>query len=82
MFTKTFSDQGDFEAWRAAQRWLMENGYSYGSTCVMHPVAVLKGEWCIAKWRNLTRKEIDELDGKVSGNFREGPVTVYLKVAP
>ncbi|MHC8380694.1 hypothetical protein [Pseudomonas sp. LB3P14] len=48
----------------------------------MHLVAVLQGDWPIAKWKNLTRKEIAALDGKVDGNFRDGPVTVPLKFAP
>lgn len=48
----------------------------------MHPVAVLKGDWSIAKWKNLSKKEIDVLDGRVYGDFRNGPVTVELKVAP
>ena len=48
----------------------------------MHPVAVLKGDWLIAKWKNLTKKEIAQLDGMVDGNFRDGPVTVTLKVEP
>ena len=62
------------------RKWLDENGYSYGAGSVMHPVPVLKGDFIIAKWKNLTRKEIAQLDGKIDGNFREGPVTVTLKV--
>ncbi|WP_426113482.1 hypothetical protein [Pseudomonas sp. DSP3-2-2] len=45
----------------------------------LDPVPVLKGDFIIAKWKNLTRKEIAQLDGKIDGNFREGPVTVTLK---
>lgn len=81
-FHKAFDQVGDFAAWRACQDWLRDNGYSFGSTCAMHPVAVLKGDYCIAKWRNLTRKEISQLDGKVVGDFRNGPLTLYLKVTP
>lgn len=81
-FIKTFSQPGTFKALHAAQEWLTQNGYSYGSTCVMHPTGILKGDYCIAKWRNLTKKEIRELDGSFDGDLREGPVTVRLKVAP
>ncbi|HEX8595365.1 MAG TPA: hypothetical protein VF682_19150 [Pseudomonas sp.] len=81
-FTKTFTEPGTFQALYAAQRWLDENGYSYGPGSAMHPVPVLKGDFIIAKWKNLTRKEIAQLDGKIDGNFREGPVTVTLKVEP
>ena len=82
MFTKTFTDAGTFEALHAAQKWLTQNGYSYGSSCVMHSIPVMKGDFIIAKWKNLTKGEIKQLDGEVSGELREGPITVRLKVAP
>lgn len=81
-FEISFEREGPFESWYACQRWLTERGYSFGSTCVMSPVGVLKGDYTIAKWRNLTPKERAELDGSVSGDFRNGPVTLTLKVAP
>lgn len=52
MFTKTFSETGTFQALYAAQVWLAQNGYSYGSSCVLMPV--LKVDFLIAKWNNLT----------------------------
>ncbi|MGH8417988.1 MAG: hypothetical protein ACRER8_12010 [Pseudomonas sp.] len=82
MFKRIFSEKGAFKALNAAQDWLTDNGYSYGPTCVMHPAPVLKGDFIIAKWRNLTKKEIKALDGWFDGDLREGPVTVMLKVAP
>jgi len=81
-FTKTFTEPGTFQALYAAQKWLDENGYSYGPGSAMHPMPVLKGDFIIAKWKNLTRKEIVQLDGKIDGSFREGPVTVTLKAEP
>ena len=81
-FTKTFTEPGTFQALYAAEKWLDENGYSYGPGSAMHPTPVLKGDFMIAKWKNLTRKEIAQLDGKIDGNFREGPVTVTLKAEP
>lgn len=82
MFTKTFSNEGTFQALYAAQDWLKENGYSYGSTCREMPIGILKGDWAIAKWKNLTKKEIADLDGQLQGDKREGPITITLKVAP
>lgn len=82
MFRKTFEAPGTFDAWHAARKWLEESGYSCSDTSAMHPVAVLKGDWLIAKWKNLTHKEIEALDGRVYGDFRNGPVTVELKIAP
>ena len=81
-FQKVFDQQGTFEALHAAQCWLRENGYSFGATCACCPVGVLKGDYLIAKWRNLTRQERAELDGTLSGDFREGPLTLTLKSAP
>lgn len=82
MFTKTFNQQGTFQALYAAQNWLRENGYSYGSTCRGEPIGLLKGDYVVAKWRNLTRQEINELDGVVTGCPRNGPITVHLQEMP
>lgn len=81
-FEMTFAQEGTFKALHAAQAWLRLHGYSCGSTCSMGPVGILKGDYCIAKWRNLTRKERSELDGTLDGNFREGPLVLRLKKAP
>jgi hypothetical protein len=82
MFTKTFSESGAFQALYAAEKWLAQNGYSFGPSCAMHPMPVLKGDFIIAKWKNLTKKEVAQLDGKVEGNMREGPVRIVLKSEP
>ncbi|MGN9523377.1 MULTISPECIES: hypothetical protein [Citrobacter] len=83
MFKKVFSGAGDFQAWNECKNWLDKHGYSYGSTsCRATGVGVLKGDYCIAKMHNLTKQEVQELDGIVDGNFRNGPVVLKLKVAP
>lgn len=81
-FEKKFEQKGTFAAWNAARQWLKENGFSYGSSSVDGPVGILKGDFCISKWRNMTPKERSQLDGTLSGELREGPVVVRLKVAP
>ncbi len=81
-FQANFNRTGDFEAWYECQQWLTERGYSFGSTCVMSPVGVLKGDYSIAKWRNLSTQERAALDGTVTGDFRNGPLTLVLKEAP
>ncbi|AMX90843.1 hypothetical protein IPC618_21455 [Pseudomonas aeruginosa] len=78
-FQKTFDQTGTFEALYACQQWLSANGYSYSSTCRDGPVGVMKGDYGIAKWRNLTREERAELHGTVDGDFREGPLVLRLK---
>jgi len=80
--TKTFEQPGTFQAFYAAQQWLTKHGYSFGPTCRGQPVGILKGDFIIAKWRNLTDQEIEQLDGCLTGDMREGPVTVFLNEAP
>ena len=80
MTEMTFDQTTDFAAVNAARNWLQEQGYSYGSMCMDMPIGILKGNWTIAKWRNLTAKERKQLDGQlVSKDFRSGPVVVQLK---
>ncbi len=75
-----FAQVGDFSAVSAAENWLREHGFSYGSMCMDMPIGILKGDWCIAKWCNLTAKERNQLDGKLlSSDFRSGPVVLQLK---
>jgi hypothetical protein len=81
-FTKTFEQAGTFQAFYAAQQWLTKRGYSFGSTCRDQPTGILKGDFIIAKWRNLTQQEIEQLDGRMTGDTREGPVTITLMEAP
>jgi len=76
---KAFKANGTFEAYYAACGWLSENGYSYGSMCMDQPIGIMKGNWGIAKWRNLTSSERKELDGTMTSNdFREGDVTINI----
>lgn len=81
-FEKVFNQEGTFLAWYAASDWLKESGYSFGSMCGSLPIGVMRGDYAIAKWKNLTPKERNLCDGTVTGDFREGPVTVRLKHAP
>jgi hypothetical protein len=82
MFTKTFNETGTFQALYAAKAWLAANGYSCGTTCRDMPCGILKGDFVIAKWKNLTKKESEQLDGRLEGDMREGPITITLKEAP
>lgn len=53
-----------FENLYAAERWLKDNGYSVGQMCHPRPMAIMVGEWdWIAKWKNLTKTEISQIDG-------------------
>lgn len=61
--TKEFEANGDFGAYYAACEWLKQNGFSYGSMQRADPMGIMKGDWDIAKWRNLSVKDKKSLDG-------------------
>ena len=77
-----FNEEGDFMAYRSAEYWAKENGYSYGSMCHPQPTALYKGDFSVAKWKNLSTKDISQVDGVITGEYRNGPVkiTLYKKV--
>lgn len=79
---KEFKVPGTFESMYAAQNWLTENGYSYGSTSATEPAAVMKGDYygydLPHKMKNFAAKEKRMVHGIITGDMREGPVTVYL----
>jgi hypothetical protein len=75
----TFANTGDFAAMYAAEDWCKQNGYSVGSSQRGSPRGLLRGDWLIAKWRNLTAAERRQLDGQMTGDMRNGPVTVRVK---
>lgn len=75
----TFNFTGTFQALYQAQEWCSRNGISYGSLCGGMPVGLMRGDVSIAKWRNLTAKERSQCDGTMTGEFREGPVTIEMK---
>ena len=79
---KIFEQTGTFEAYDAAKTWLKENGYSYGPSCGFEPVAIMKGEYCIAKWRNLTKTERAQSHGTIRGDLRNGPIIVNVNNEP
>lgn len=77
---KTFKANGTFQSYYDAVQWLEDNGYSHGSMCGDKPMGIMKGDWSISKWKNLTNKQIKELDGTMtSSDFREGDVIINIK---
>jgi hypothetical protein len=78
-FVKVFEGTEDFKAQHAAEKWCRDNGISYGDTCAMAPQALLFGNYSIAKWRNLTAKERNQVHGVIEDSRREGSVTVKIK---
>jgi hypothetical protein len=74
----TFAQTGDFSAMNEAEKFLEANGYSIGSCERGSPRGILKGDWTIAKWRNLDKTDVAAMHGKMTGDMRNGPVLVEL----
>ena len=73
-----FNESGDFAALNAAQAWCRDHGISYGSLQRDDPVGLMVGDYDIAKWRNLSASDRAQLDGTLTGDKRNGPVTIQL----
>lgn len=76
---KTFNQTGDFEAMNAAEHFLKVAGFSIGSSQRGSPRGIMFGDVDISKWRNLRQFEIDELHGAMTGDGRNGPLTVRIR---
>lgn len=81
LIEKTFKEEGTFQGMYAAQKWLHDEGYSYGST-TRHsdPVAIRKGEYDLPqKWHNFSALGRQSVDGIMTSNdWREGEVKVII----
>ena len=82
--SKEFKVEGTFQSMYAAQSFLKENGYDYGSSCAMMPTAVMKGDYYSYdlphKWKNFTNEQKKNVHGVITGEQRNGPVFVKLFV--
>lgn len=76
-----FDNSGDFEAMRAAEAWCAKHGLSVGSMERWKPRGLLFGDYAIAKWHNLRQADKDALHGTMTGDMRNGPVTVTVDAA-
>lgn len=76
---KTFDSAETFHAYDQAEEYCKSLGLSVGHMCSPMPTGVKKGDFDIAKWKNLDNKDKREMDGViVAESFRDGPVSVYL----
>ena len=74
----TFDKLGDFVSMNLAEDTLRKAGFSIGSMQRDEPIGIMFGACAISKWRNLSQRERDELHGQITGDKRNGPVTVTL----
>ncbi len=79
-FEKVFmSDGSPFNARYAAQDWIERHGGSVGPSSIGSPMGiVMQPDVYIAKFRNMTKKEQEELDGTLS-HSRGGDAVIRLK---
>lgn len=77
-FQRTFAQDDDFAATRAAEAFLSSRGFSVGRMQARSPTGILFGNYDIQKWRNLRAADRDALHGLMLGAGRAGPVTVYI----
>lgn len=76
--TKTFIGAGDFVALRAAEQDLLDRGFSVAPGCAGEPAGIMFGDCRVAKWRNLTDAQQAACHGILTGDRRNGPVTVTI----
>jgi len=63
-----------------AEKWLTDNGFSYGPGSVDGPAGVIKGDAIISKWRNMTRTEQKSMDGHLwTGYDRDARLEIKTK---
>jgi len=82
MIPKVFDDVGDFAAYNKACEWCKDNGISYGSMQRNCPIGLIRGDVVISKWRNISPRDIEKLDGIMTGDKRNGPVEISIVEAP
>ena len=75
---RDWQESGDFAAYDAAVRFLEGAGFSVGSMARDEPIGLMFGDYGIAKYRNLSRAERDELHGELRGHKRQGPIRVVI----
>lgn len=73
-----FNNKGEFAASYAAEKWLRDRGFSFGSSQADGPQAIWHGDCYVSKWRNLSAKEKREMHAVMDGDGRDGPVHIRL----
>lgn len=68
-----FDQTGDFEARHAAELWCAKHGLSVGRTEHGKPRGLMYGDYD-------SQTDIDALDGRMTGDMRNGPVFIDVKI--
>lgn len=73
-----FYGERAFQALDAASAFMHRGGFSMGAGCAGQPTGALFGDYCIAKWKNLKPSERAAFHAIMTGDRRNGPLTVRL----
>lgn len=77
-----FKQAREWATLNAAHAWCESRGVSYGSTDRTRTIALIaRPDVLVAKWHNLTSKERATVDGTITGDAREGPLSLRIKRA-
>jgi len=76
--TRLFDQQGLFAAIGEAERFLTARKISVGRIDGDEPRALKLNAGDLRRWRNLSQADRDQLDGRITGNMRKGPVQVEI----
>ena len=74
-----FTGTRDFEAAALAEAWCMNRGVSIGPLQRGAARGLMRGDVVISKWRNMTDAERNQLDGRMTGDMRTGPVEIWMR---
>lgn len=79
-----FEPSGTFEAVSKAIVYLKELGYYVASICSNMPIAFMYNYSYVPKWKNLSDKERDKIEGVIipQHEFGEGGVIILFFVPP
>jgi hypothetical protein len=85
IWSREYKPTGTFEAWRSAESYLKELGYTVGSMCLNNPIGFADEDnfGYVAKWDNIDVTDRASLDGVViSNDFREGGCRILFFNTP
>lgn len=72
----------DKDPFHAAVGWLFDRGYDQGAKCGNDYIPVMKGYYdrydLPREWELLTKQQRNHVHGVITGDMKEGPITVYL----
>lgn len=73
-----FDNPGTFQAKYAAEDFARSCGFSVGSGQAHAPTGLMYGDYLVAKWKNMSAAQRRALHATITGDGREGPVTLNI----